>query len=188
VVTPGRPGRQHCVCRRRRAGRVEPRPGGAVGYPELAGNRRCGCTTVEGPDQHLLVFAVRCLRASVTSCWSRTWFSAVSARPPVGGLGVHGDGANTGGAVGFGQQVARDPQQPWPDRLVMAGSLRQVRPGPDDDLLHDVIGARPVGAEPLNVVGQGDGVTRVQLADGGGLANRLPKRRLLNVMHIYYHG
>jgi 16S rRNA (adenine1518-N6/adenine1519-N6)-dimethyltransferase len=42
-----------------------------------------------------------------------------------------------------------------------------VKPGPDERLLHDVLGARRVGAEAFDVVVQGPGVTRVQLSDGG---------------------
>jgi len=52
----------------------------------------------------------------------------------------------------------------WP---VVAAQLRQVTPGPDECFLHDVIGARPVRAEPLDVAVQGPGVIRVQLAERG---------------------
>jgi len=71
------------------------------------------------------------------------------------------------GAVRVDQQVARDPEQPGPDRPVVGAQLGQVTPCPDQDFLDDVICARPVRAEPLDVTMQGLAVLRVQLADRG---------------------
>jgi len=62
------------------------------------------------------------------------------------------------GSVRVRQQVARDPEQPWPDHPVIGSQLGQVTPGPDEGFLHDVIRAGPVRAEPLDVAVQGRSV------------------------------
>ena len=95
----------------------------------------------------------------------------------LGPLRIHGHRPCPCGPVGIGQQVARDPEQPGPDRAVIGAQLRQVTPGPDEGFLHDVIRARPVGTEPLDVDVQGPGVMGIELADRGiGVAGQLAAR------------
>ena len=61
-----------------------------------------------------------------------------------------------------------------------------MTPGPDEGFLHDVIRARPVRAELLDVAVQGLGVVRVQLADRGiGVAGQLAAGSLCVSSHIY---
>jgi hypothetical protein len=80
----------------------------------------------------------------------------------------------------------RDPEQPRLDRPVIGAQLGQVTPGPEEGFLHDVIRARPVRAELLDVTVQGLGVERVQLADRGiGIAGQLADGRLCVSSHIY---
>jgi hypothetical protein len=74
VVTLRRPGPSTlCMSAWGVQGIVEPRPGGSVGYPELAGDRSCGSTAVEGLDQYLLVFGGQCrgLRSPVAASDTR---------------------------------------------------------------------------------------------------------------------
>jgi hypothetical protein len=100
----------------------------------------------------------------------------------------HGQWPCLCGPVGVGQQVARDPEQPWPDGPVIGAQLRQVTPGPDEGFLHDVISARPVWAKPLDVAMQGAGVMKVQLADRGiSVAGWLAARNVRGSRHVYYH-
>src|SRR5947208_2670226 len=56
---------------------------------------------------------------------------------------------------------------PGPDGPVVGAQLGQVMPCPDEGFLYDVIRARPVRAELIDVAVQGLGVVRVQLADRG---------------------
>ena len=56
---------------------------------------------------------------------------------------------------------------PGPDGPVIGTQLGQVMPCPDEGFLHDVIRARPVRAELIDVAVQGLGVVRVQLAVRG---------------------
>jgi hypothetical protein len=76
---------------------------------------------------------------------------------------LHGDRPGARGALGVDQQVARDPEQPRPDWPVIGTQLRQVAPGADEGLLHDVLGARPVWAEPCDAAVQRVAVTSVEL-------------------------
>ena len=88
-----------------------------------------------------------------------------------------------------GQQVARDPEQPWPDRLVIAAQLGQMPPGPDEGFLDDVIGARLIWTEPPDVAVQGLGMLGVQLADRGiGVAGEIAAGSVPDSKYIYYHG
>ena len=103
-----------------------------------------------------------------------------------GRLLLHGHRPGPRGPVRVDQQVARDPEQPWPDRPVIGAQLGQVAPGPDEGFLHDVVCARPVRAEPLDVTVQGFGMVRVQLADDGiGVAGELASGRIYDGGHVY---
>src|ERR1700759_2380123 len=87
---------------------------------------------------------------------------------------------------GVDQQVACDPEQPGPDWPLIGPQLGQVTPGPDEGLLHDVVGARPVRAESLDVTVQGPGVLGVQVAEGGiGVAGELIAGSLRDSWHTY---
>jgi len=90
------------------------------------------------------------------------------------------------GAVRVDQQVTRDPEQPGPDGPVIGTQLGQVMPCPDEGFLHDVIRARPVRAELIDVAVQGLGVVRVQLADRGiGVAAQPVRDNICDSSHIY---
>ena len=84
---------------------------------------------------------------------------------------------------------ARDPKQPWPDGPVIGAQLRQVTPGPDERLLHDVIRGRAVGAEPHHITMQGHGMASVELADRRiGVTWELAGGLVRDSRHVYYHG
>jgi hypothetical protein len=81
---------------------------------------------------------------------------------------------------------SRDPEQPGPDCPVPGAQLGQVAPRPDEGFLHDVIRARLVRAEVLDIAVQGLGVVRVQLADRGiGVAGQLAAGSLRVSSRIY---
>jgi hypothetical protein len=80
----------------------------------------------------------------------------------------------------------RDPEQPRPDRPVIGTQLRQVTPGPDEGLLHDVVRARPVRTELLDITVQSLGIARVQLADDGiGVAAQPVLKSIRVSSHVY---
>ena len=77
-----------------------------------------------------------------------------------------------------------------PEGPVIGAEPRQVTPGPDEGFLHDVICARPVRAEALDVAVQGLGTKTVQPADPGvGVAEQLAPGSIrdgrMNGRHIY---
>jgi hypothetical protein len=106
----------------------------------------------------------------------------------LGGLGPHGDRPRPGRPARVGEQVPGHPEQPRPDGEARRAQLRQVPPGPDERLLHDVVGAGPVRTEPLDVPAQGQGMKGVELADRGvgvGVAGRLAADCFREDKHIY---
>ena len=76
--------------------------------------------------------------------------------------------------------------EPGSDGPVIGAQLGQVMPCPDEGFLHDVIRARPVRAELIDVAVQGLGVVRVQLADRGiGVAGQVAAGSVCVSSHNY---
>jgi len=162
---------------------------GAVRYAELAGDGRQGAVVVEGLHQHGPVRGRKVPQRVGDELPVKDLIQARVDPGNVGRLRRCGDRPCPRGPVGVRQQIAGDAEQPGPDRPVVGGELRQVPPGPDQGLLHDVVGARPVGAEPLDITVQGLGVTGVQLAYRGvGVGGQLPAGSSRDSRHGYYHG
>ena len=103
-----------------------------------------------------------------------------------GRLRLHGHRPGPGRPGSVDQQVARDPEQPRPDRPVIGAQLGQVTPGPEEGFLHDVIRARRVGAELPDITLQGLGVEGVQPADDGiWVAAQPVSGNLRDSRHVY---
>ena len=79
-----------------------------------------------------------------------------------GGVVGHQRRSGLRGAVGVGEQVSGDGEQPRPDRALVAPQRGGVTPGTDEDLLNDVLGALGVAGETQAEGVQGFGVGVMQ--------------------------